>query len=201
MTRTITGWFEARRIRRQFRTTRRWPIGEIPEDTLGTLRGRVDVFEDGWLEAPLSGRRCVYYSVVVDEHLGMYGRGALTTIARFTDSVPFVIAEDGSRAVIDLAQAVVSAALDVEETCSPADGATARQRALLDHIRTDWFRSTVLTLREGVLELGEEVHLLGTGVREPDPDRPPASAYRGDAPTRLRLGGATLIVTDDLESI
>jgi hypothetical protein len=57
-----------------------------------------------------------------------------------------------------------------------------------------------LRLREGVIEAGTGVTVLGTGVREPDPDGArDASGYRDGGRRRLRIGGnarVPLYVTD-----
>ena len=57
-----------------------------------------------------------------------------------------------------------------------------------------------LRYREAMIEVGETVAVLGSGVREPDPNAPPEAAYRGAPPTPLRLTSSPrfpLIISDD----
>jgi hypothetical protein len=205
--RTIRGWFAARRIRRQFRQAKHWSIGSLPEDTVGRITGTVMPFEGQTLEAPLSGRRCVYYAVLIEENLGLGGGGAVMPLAEKADGISFVVEEDGHRAVIDPDNALLAVAFDHRATSLAAFDATPRQRALLadaDLIHRDWFRTSSLTYREAILEVREVVSILGAGVREPDPDAPAAAAYRSMAQTRLRFTSSPksqLIISDDRSAV
>lgn len=56
-----------------------------------------------------------------------------------------------------------------------------------------------LSYRESIIHIGEKICVLGSGVREPDPDAPPSMDYRGAMPTRLRLTNARdhkLVISD-----
>ncbi|MBA3818799.1 MAG: hypothetical protein H0X17_07900 [Deltaproteobacteria bacterium] len=205
--RTIRGWFRARRIRRQLREAAQWGIGTLPEDTCGRITGTVHAFEGQTLEAPISGRPCVYYLIVIEENLGVGGGGAVMGLAERSDGTSFVLEEDGHRAVVDPEHAVLSVAFDHETTSLAAFDADPRQRKLLSDanlIHRDWFKTSSLRYREAIIEIGERVSILGAGVREPDPDAPAAAAYRSNAQTRIRLTSsphAQLVISDDPRSV
>ena len=53
---------------------------------------------------------------------------------------------------------------------------------------------------EAVIHVGETVAILGSAVREPDPDAPPGDGYREGPPTRLRFTSSArypLRISDD----
>jgi hypothetical protein len=149
------------------------------------------------IEAPLTGRACVHYDLeIVEESRGTgapglgvrRGYGLHITPGRLHEvrGVTFTIEDDTGRALIDPAGAEIHpVAIAREMTIGDP---TVRQRALLVqhhmHARQNRFR-------EGVLAIGDRVAVIGTAVREPDPDGAArAHGYRGDTPTRLRLGGS-----------
>lgn len=66
--------------------------------------------------------------------------------------------------------------------------------------RLELTASHTLLYKEAVISDGTTIAVLGTCMREPDRDAPPADAYRGDAPTRLRVTSASsypLVISDD----
>jgi E3 Ubiquitin ligase len=189
----------ARVVRRRVRGPRapRVTIALAPEGQRVELVGVVQPAET--LEAPLTGRACVHYEVEIDgERSAMYaptyrargpfgagssGRGG---VVREVRSVPFAIEDETGRALIDPGHARFTIA--ISERSMTLAAPTARQQALL---RSHGMYGRENLFREAILEVGTRVAVIGTAVREPDPDGAAhVTGYR-DAPTRLRLGGST----------
>ena len=198
---TIRGWFERRRLRRRFRDAPAFAIGELPESTLGRITARAQPL-GSTLHAPLTDRPCVYYLVEIQELYGdIQKRGKI--LASEHRGVPFVLEENGHRALVEPTGATVSLVFDHETRSKAAFDADARQRALLERhelVQRNWFMTGGIAYREAVIEVGERVCVLGSGIREADPDAPPAAAYREGGQTRLRLGSTAkypLAITDD----
>lgn len=189
-------WFApAQRRRRTLRAALPWPIAELPEGVMGRVIGHARTL-DGTLIAPLSGRPCVAYEIVLSENT----RNSHRDLAREARGVPFVLEDDGGRAVIDPAGAEY--ALDLDRRAAGGGEATTRPElaAMFERLGLPATLGTrrTISLREGVIEPGERVAVLGVAAREPDPTAVPAG-YRGDAPTRLRLAGSPrypLVISD-----
>jgi hypothetical protein len=190
-------WYfsETRRIKRRLRGAKAWPIGALPEDTLGRVIGRTCEL-DRVLTAPLTGRACVYYIAAIDEYDGNAWRKRVTECR----AVAFVIEDGTGRAIVEPTSARVAL---VAAHTRKSDAPTAREEALL--ARHNPARLSVpgprqLRVAEAVIAIGEQVAVLGSGIREPDPGGVAASAYRGLPPTRLRLTSSArhpLMISDD----
>jgi hypothetical protein len=170
-------------VRRRIRNARRWTIAELPEGTLGRIVGRVRSIGEP-LHSPLTGRACVGF---VAEIYSEFSPGGMY---RETRSVPFVIEDDSGRAIVDSHSE--SARLDLQlavtgacgrELATPAEHAMFARRARGPALKLeDW------TFREGIIEPGAIVSVLGAGDREPDPEAPiEGGAIYREMPTRLRL--------------
>ena len=190
---------ERRAHRRLLRDATRYSLRDLPEGAFGKITGRVRPFDKRLLEAPVSGRLCVYYDVSID---ALAGESMLRVLATEQDGMTFVLEDDGHHAVVDPSHAQMSTGID----CVVMTDLTApneRQRALLARhglIGKRILFADQLRLRESILEADEVVTIVGCGVREPDPDAPPASGYRQDRRTRVRLTGTArhpLIISDD----
>lgn len=176
---------EADRVLREQHGVPPWPVAELPEYQQGRLVGNVRAL-DRTLTAPLTGRACVYYVVLVVQP------AASGWQERITDrrGVAFALADASGSAVIDPAHASVALAFDHREQLRALDPATAAQQAVLarhaDHRRG---RSRLRFL-EAVLSVGERVTVVGTGTRRPYVEWSAESDYRSAAPTRLQLEGS-----------
>jgi len=181
-------WSDTARIQRALRGAPRVSIAEAPEGEVVRLQGRVVAGET--LEAPLTGRRCVYYFAIVEEESG----GDWRERAREYDGVPFAIDDGSGRAIVDPANARVDVDLDRASRSGTFDEPTPRETAFLERhgLRgTGWIFNKNLRYREGVFEVGEPIAILCQPVREPDPDAAArVGGYRNAAPTRLRIGGS-----------
>jgi len=192
-------WSEAQRITRSLRAAKRWPIAELPENTLGRVIGLARAIQDP-LIAPLTGRACVYYiatvkkdsddqDVVVTEHKG----------------VPFSIEDPTGRAIVDPTDARITLVFDhTQRTGSHRPPNQDEETLLLRHGYTSKGKGkrqlSAPEFSEAVIEIGDQIAVLGSGIREPDLDRAPASAYREGPPTLLRLTSSArypLLISDE----
>jgi hypothetical protein len=192
-----------RRLRRALSDAPLWPLADLPEDVWARITGVARPLDERVLEAPLSGRLCLYYSITIEE----LGPGGLAVLASEQEALPFVLEDRGSRAVIDPAHARISTAFDHVSESQAAFDASPRQRALLERhglVYRNWFSTEKLRYAEAIIELDEALTVVGAGTREPDPDAPATGAYRDGRPTRIRLTGAArypLMISDDPRSI
>ena len=196
-------WFsENQTIRRQLRNAPAKRIGELGDDELAKVVGRALPLVET-LHAPLSGRPCVYYHVVVEERRQHGKSGHWKTIIKETRSVAFVLEDDSGRAIVDATAARVALDFDARSTSGTFDNPTEAEAAFLarhGQSGQGWIFNRALRYREAVIEIREPIAVLGAGTREPDPDAAPAAAYRGEAPTRLRLTSSRtypLVISDD----
>jgi len=195
--RAIKNRLADRRLRKLLREARTYALGELPEDTFGRVTGTVRPLDHKLLEAPLSGRLCVYYDISIEPQTG--NGTTLRVLASEQDAIPFLLEADGHRAVIDPAHARISAGFDhVVSSKEP----TERSLALLSRYR--WRGDGSVYCREAILEADETVTVVGAGIREADPEALPSAGYREGGQTRLRLTGAAkfpLLISDDLRSL
>ncbi len=194
-----------RRLRKRLREAPLWPLADLPEDTWARITGVARPLGGRVLEAPLSGRLCLYYSVAVEE----VRAGSITVLAGEQEGLPFVLEDRGRRAVIDPAHAQISTAFDHVTGSRALFDARPRERALLERyelVHRDWWQTDSLRYCEAIIEVDERLTVVGSGTREPDPEAPPdparasGGAYRDDRPTRLRLTGSArypLMISDD----
>jgi len=183
--------------------TPRTSLAELPDGQLARVVGRTAQLDEV-LEAPLTGRRCLYYQLTVAQPVLFLSE----TLAHEERSVLFTLDDGTARAIIDPSQCILDGR-DTSASYMPTD----RESALLTrlgiepklvtqrykgarHVRLD----RRFIYRESIIGVGETIAILGSGVREPDPDAPPEAAYRGTQPTRLRMSGGRnqpMIISDD----
>lgn len=190
-----------RRHRKLMRKAPKFALGDMPENTFGKVIGVARPENRRLIEAPLSGRLCVYYEAYVD---AMTGGSMLRTIATEQEGIAFVLEDGRARAVVDPAHAFMSTAID-HISQSSVFIQTDRQGAMLK--RHDLTPSSKqvryadgLRYREAIIEADERIAVFGGGVREPDPEAG-SESYRGhDVATRLCLSGSErfpLYISDD----
>jgi hypothetical protein len=196
----VVKYFSAEnRLKRALRAVRVWPIGELPEGTLGRVIGEAQPI-DGMIQSPLTGRRCLYYVARVEVHRS----GEWHTRFEERDGVPFLLTDDSGRAIIDPSSANAALTFDHEDSRSNTAGdPTPTEAAFLakhgGKARGLLFNEK-LRYVEAVLVPGKRIAILGAGIREPDPRGTPAEGYRSATPTRLRLTSSPrhpLMISDD----
>jgi hypothetical protein len=196
----ISGMLANRRVRRLLRAAPSAMLGELAENTFARVAGTVETFRSRALEAPLSGRLCAYYSIVVLER----SRGDARELASEQEGIPFMLRAADAHAVIDPAHALISSGYDYKRD-TPLAGATDPELALIGRHRITRWDIDELLFREAILGIGERVVVYGAGMREPDPDAPIGEqGYRDPRATRLRFTGTArypLVISDDPKSV
>jgi hypothetical protein len=201
------GWYfsAANRLKRELRGAKRYSLGELPEQTRGRVVGSAQTLEET-LEAPLTGRPCLYFVVTVEQHHSTGRSSYWRTIIREERGVPFLLSDGTGKAIVDPRSAKVALDVDGRGDSGTFDSPSEREQAFLDRHGTSgqgWVFNKRLRYREAVIEIGETVAILGEGIREPDPTAPPAEAYRGDQPTRLRMTSSPrfpLLISDNRDT-
>ena len=197
---------EDQQIRRQLRKTPTKRIQELRDDELGKVVGRARGLTE-MLEAPLTGRRCVYFVAVVEEHHSTGKSSYWKTVIRDSRRVPFMLEDDSGRALVDATGARIAIDFDGKSQSGTFDDPTPAEQAFLarhGQKGQGWIFNRALRYREAVIAEGETIAVLGSGTREPDPDAVPQDAYRGEPPTRLRLTSSRkypLVISDDSSAL
>lgn len=200
----VLSWYfsHGARLKRQLKAARPWALAELPEDTHGRVVGRALPLTEQ-LAGPLTGRPCVYYIAMVEEQRSTGRSTYWKTVASETRGVPFVLEDGTGRAIVDPNGAQVALDFDANSKSGTFDNADPVQEAFLarhGQKSQGWVFNKSLRYREAMIEVGEMIAVLGSGVREPDPNAPPEAAYRGAPPTRLRLTSSArfpLVISDD----
>src|SRR5580692_1957543 len=147
----LSTWRADRRIRKLLRDARSRPLDHLPEDEFVRVTGIVQPHHARVLEAPLSGRLCAYYSVVIRASGSARQRGRVHTVFEEDEAVTFELESGASRVIVDPTDAWISCAFDRD-----ADLGDARARALLERAglrgRVDRPR-----FQEAILGVGERV--------------------------------------------
>jgi hypothetical protein len=172
-------------LKRQLGALPRRTLADLPEGTPARIVGKADVLEDT-LEAPLTGRRCLYYTAIVEVSDGRDWR----EIIREDRAVMFLIDDGTARAIVDPRESKVALDFDGASASGTFDNPTEREQAFLDEHETSSRHGRFnrnLRYREAAIGVGETIAIFGAAVREPDPSAQPEPSYRGDPPTQLRM--------------
>jgi hypothetical protein len=194
-------------LSRDARTTRtladrpRTSIRDVADGTVrvtGRVRRRGEL-----LKAPLSGRSCVAFQLLVEHH-DHDGWGKLLELR---DARPFVIADETGEALIDTAAGPFHLALDSDERGGTGLFDRIGEAQLQTLMSVGAFESPGRTrgkrrYREGILREGETVAVGGRGVREVSAEA--TSVNLREPPQWLVLRGTAdepLLISDSLDAI
>lgn len=172
-------------LKRQLRDTPRRTLAELAEGTPARIVGKADALDDV-LEAPLTGRTCLYYTAIVEVSEGQNWR----EIIREDRAVMFTIDDGTARAIVDPSRSKVALDYDGKSSSGTFDKPNERETAFLEAHKTaskHGLFNRNLRYREATIGVGDTIAIFGAAVREPDPDAQPEASYRGDPPTRLRM--------------
>ena len=186
-------------LRRQLRMARRVAIADFPDGGVAKIVGRLEYLDEP-MPAPLSERSCAAFEVVVHQKRDK----SWYRIVREVQTRRFAVRDDTGVAHIDPGHAQLVIALDSHSQSGTFDDATPAEESFLQrHGRASQglLFNKRLRYREGVLEAGEEVAVLGYGVCEPDPDAVGAArGYREGPQMRVVMSGNSkvpLVISDE----
>ncbi|MBI2895377.1 MAG: hypothetical protein HYY06_17615 [Deltaproteobacteria bacterium] len=194
-------WFSKdQKIKRSLRKLRPTPIGQVREG-LVKIAGSVRPLDV--LTAPLSGRACAYYEVLVEQRVSSGKSSHWRTIIREVEERDFLVEDGTGRARVEMVAVEAAVTRDGHWSSGTFNDASSELEAFLQrHGQSSegWIFNKTLRFREGVLEAGERVAILGWAEREIDPE--PGGAGHGfrDAASRVVLranGIQALRVSDD----
>ena len=160
----------------------RYRVGELPEGEIGRMEGTVRQHART-LRAPLSGRACVFYMVLVEQ------AGAVQWTE--CDGVAFALEDASGRAIVEPALASVALLLDHREQARAPREATPPQDAILARHGYNILGGEALVFYEAVLLAGERVTVVGAGRREPAGGSSLESDFRSPPPMQLRMAGSS----------
>jgi hypothetical protein len=186
------------------RATPRSTIADAPEGKVVRLVGKVTLLDGRCVEAALTGRRCAFF----EAHLETMSDDATFDLwkvgARETGGVPFAIDDGTARAVVDPDLAQVTLHKDVVGKGGELVTPNQREEAFLKRHagpHDGWMLKRLHRWREGILEEGETIAVVGVVLREADPSPSALRDYRQDA-VRIRLAGGTtapVAISDEKE--
>jgi hypothetical protein len=174
------------KAKRAIKRAKRKNIADVQDGEIVKIRGTLR-YAGSTVVAPISGRQCVAFNVMVEQSQGK------RTPIRFTedDCTTFLLEDATGKALVSptLARLVVST--DAHRRSGVFEDPTPQMITLLDDHGVDYkgiFLNNETRYVEGILEEGETVAVLGLAHWEPDPD--PGTAARGgyrERATRLRI--------------
>lgn len=173
------------------RALRSVPRVSVSDATEGSLVRIVGTLRAGprTLEAPLSGRLCACFRVEVDVRVSTGKSSSWRNIIREEDGADFVVEDPSGRALVKGGTVETAIVLDQHLKSGTFDDATPELEAYLarhGHKSTDFLGfNKAIRYREGVLEPGETVAVLGRARWEDDPEpgavQPSSGGYRESA--------------------
>ncbi|MCA9659303.1 MAG: hypothetical protein KC486_13240 [Myxococcales bacterium] len=153
----------AAKRRRHIRSVPIVPIAELEIGTRARISGSIELL-DGELVGPLTGRRCVHYGVAVYEEEGYDERKQWVAIGCDRRAVDFVVRDSSGAVLVRVARAEIDAGCDHSSRSGFLDDPNANELALLERFNEHperFILNRKLKYTEGVLEVGEEVTVVG----------------------------------------
>jgi hypothetical protein len=202
----LYAWYRGRdrTIKRALRAIARTDVGRAEDGQVQKLVGKVR-FLSPPLEAPLTGRPCTYFCVVVEERVLSGRETQWQQVLREERGQDFELDDGSGRALVEIRGAEVAIVSDAKFRTGVSDDPTPRMQAFFEHHRMHRRKGFTLRklrrFREGVLEDGEQVAASGqVSLEVPERAGDADDGYRS-APARqpvLRSKvSVRLLVTDD----
>ncbi len=161
------GWFFRRdaRIRRAIKKLPVTKVKDFADGTIGRVVGQVRVIDE--TTAPMSGRPCAQYHLIVKQRRSSGRSSHWVTLVDEQRVVDFVVEDGSGRAVVNTVGAKAAVVKDAKARSGTFNSATPELEALLarhGHDSTGFlgFNKTI-RYKEGVIEEGETVAVCGRG--------------------------------------
>lgn len=194
------------RTLRALRAAPRVRIADAPEGRLVRIAGRLRA-HGPTLTAPLSKRACAHYEIVVEDHAKRGESTDARVIFRESETRDFSLEDGSGTAIVETGRLEVALVQDHHQRSGTFEDASADLEALLrrhGQSSTGFFGlNRTIRYREGVLEPGEEVSVLGWARWEDDPEAgldPSRGGYRESARRKrlvIHAGDGPVRASDD----
>ena len=114
----------------------------------------------------------------------------------------FLLVDGSAHALVDPNAATLLVDRDHTHEVTGTNELEPREHELFARrrIAPNWFTTEHVLIGESVIEIGDTLAVVGSGVREPDPSALPEGLYRAEAVTLIALTGSDahpLLITDD----
>lgn len=177
------------RTRRALRAVHQVPIKDVQDGSEIRISGRAEPLSKS-LSAPLSGRACFCWEVVVEEYQPIGGRsGRWVELIREQDATTFCVVDGSGTAIVKARCPQMALHQDGKYQSGMFDNTfDAFEEYLMKHGHSSTGLlglNKKLRYREGVVEQGEHVCVCGRGLWVTDPDGGQAG-YR-DRPRKLTI--------------
>lgn len=162
----FASWYFSRdvRARRKLARTPMQAIVDVVPGTITRLTGKIQPLAEQ-LTAPMSGRRCAYYLVLVEEYRSSGKSSHWVEILREEESVDFLLHDNTGIAHVEMVAPQVAVVRDHRTRSGTFDDASAVEAGFLARFEEQAtnFLGLNRTLRytEGALEFGEQITVLG----------------------------------------
>lgn len=151
------------RVRRALSKHRRKPISQVRTGEIAKIIGQAKSEKDT-LTAPLSGRKCVRYEVVVEKK---GNKNSWTTIIDDSDQIDYYIEDETGKALIQLNDHIIHLVEDKEYNSGLLNDATEHlEEYLTSHgVKSEYWLGINKTLRykEAIIAVNERIAVLGEG--------------------------------------
>ncbi len=200
---------ESARTKRALRKTPRRTIADFSEREAGKVVGTLSYLGEP-LRSPLTGRTCAYYEILVEKYHSGSGNtsGSWHTMIKESQGQDFSLEDQSGYAIVNPVGASLAITIDSHTRSGTFDDPTDLERNFLNSHGRDgkaWVFNKKIRYKEGILEAGESVAVLGRGTKEPDPSGVQKQAgYREAPPMRLRFGSSSkrpLMISDDVGTL
>ncbi|MEZ4336868.1 MAG: hypothetical protein R3B82_09595 [Sandaracinaceae bacterium] len=169
----FVGWYFSadQRTKRKMRAIPVRAIGEVMEGEVARVVGKVRV--DAPLIAPLSGRPCAYWRIVVEEKRRRGKHSYWQTLVDEEEGTDFLLLDDTGKAKVQVSYASAVLHGDAEGGSGFLNEPTPELDSFLSargHSTQGWIFNKTIRFREGVAEPNELVAVVGMGKWERDPE-------------------------------
>ncbi len=170
----LYSWYysEEQIVKRRLRNMPRTQIGQISDGAVVKLVGRVSFFNQP-LIAPLSGRACAYYKVVVEEYRNSGKSGHWKTIIEETQGQDFLLVDESGQCIVRMVNAMSAVNKDANfRSGTFNDASPVLESFLARHGRSSTSfigLNKSIRYKEGIFEANETVAVVGLARWEVDP--------------------------------
>lgn len=184
--------------RERLASTSETPIGAVQSGTVVKVVGILDYAGRPPLLSPIGHRECAYYEVVVEKWGEIEGAGGSSMIHREHRGQDFVLQQGSERARVNVGNETIPVV--VADHFSHADWLDSGSPEVAEYLRSRKVQMESLEnlrIREGVLEAGERVGVIGRAHLEAGSSE--GGGYRSEAGCVVLSGteAEPLIVSDE----